>query len=303
MNTLSRRGALALSLASLSCRPAPTRQRIDPALSPLMPAGTSAVIGVRLDQIRKTPAWEKLFPANGQLALDSLKKRTGIDIRDDLYEVVYCLGGRHRLVLMRGKFTDGGIANSGLEPQLKLPGAVKMPYKGFQMIGTEETAVTFFNSSVAAAGKASALRTVIDNRERKDTIPTALLSLVETLPPEAHVYLASSDPRLPEGGLGGLKSLPLTLSAAKMYLDLRVGASLRGEAEGVQEPDARKLVEGWRGFLGFLRLQQNEANRQILAITDQMRVSQAGKTALLEGELPLESILGAVALLDMAALP
>jgi hypothetical protein len=298
-----RRTVLALPLAFAACRPTPTRQRIDPALSPLLPRGTTTVIGMRLDHIRKTPAWEKLFPASGSLAIEELKKRTGIDIRDDLYEVVYCVGGAHRAVLMRGKFTDGGVANSGLEPQLRLQGAVKMPYKGFNLIGAEENAVTFFNSSVAAQGKAGALRTIIDDREAKDVIPVELLALVETLPPEAQVYLVSTAPVIPEGGIGGLKSLPLTLKTAKMYLDLRTGAQLRGELEGVTEDDARKLVEGWRAALGFLRLRPDENTRQMLTLIDQFRVTHDGRLARLEADLPVELLFGALALLDRAVLP
>jgi hypothetical protein len=284
---LSRRNLLLAPLALAACKRSPTSQRVDPALAPLIPPDTTTLIGLRMDHLQKTPAWPLLFPAQGEVALESLRRETGIDLLKGIYEILYCLGGRHRVVLLRGKFVDGGITNSGLEPQLNLPGAQKFPYKGFTFVGREEQAVTFFNSSVAAAGRASALRSLIDSRELKDAIPMALLDLVATLPPESHLYLASIAPALPEGGLAGLKSLPLSLSSLKAWVDFRTGAGLHAEAIGAADADAQKLLEGLRGLTSMLRLTLKSPQKELL---DRLRFSTSGRSVLLDADLPLDAL-------------
>src|SRR5436190_3993219 len=105
---LSRRALLAAPFLITSCNRTPTHQRVDPALAPLIPADTTALAGIRVDNLKKTPAWAKLFPPNSPSPFGAFEKRTGMDLRNSLYEVVYCLGGKHPVALVRGKFVDGG---------------------------------------------------------------------------------------------------------------------------------------------------------------------------------------------------
>lgn len=282
-----------------ACNREITHQRVDPALAPLIPHDTTTLIGVRIDNLRKTPAWDKFFPAQGAGALDSLKKQTGIDLSVGAHEAILCSGGKHRVTLIRGKFVDGGITNAGLEPELKLEGAQKLPYKGFSLIGREEQAVTFFNSSVAVAGRAAALRSIIDSRELKNTIPQALLQLVETLPPESHLYVVSTSPTIPEAGIGGLRSLPLSLKSAKAYLDLRTGAALHAEAEGSSDADAKKLLDGLRGIIGLLRMTLKGEQKDLLAVLDAMQLTQEAATVKLDANLSLDAVQNGLKSLDM----
>jgi len=296
---LSRRRALFAPLLLFGCKQEVMHQRVDAALAPLIPPDTTTLIGARIDNLRKTPAWDKLFPAQGAIALERLKQQTGLDLRTAMHEVVYCLGGKHRIALIRGKFVDGGITNAGLEPDLKIEGAQKFPYKGFMFIGKEEEAVTFFNSSVAVLGRASALRSIIDNRQLKNSIPTGLLAMVETLPPESHFYMVSNAPTMPEGGIGGLQSLPLALKSAKGYVDARIGASFRAEAEGVSVEDAKKLLEGLRGISSLLRLTLKGEQREMVGMLDAVQFYQEGATVKMQAELPLESLMNAFKSLDL----
>jgi hypothetical protein len=296
---LSRRRALLAPLLLFGCKQEATHQRVDAALAPLIPPDTTTLIGARIDNLRKTPAWDKLFPAKGAIALETLKQQTGLDLRTAMHEVVYCLGGKHRVALIRGKFVDGGITNAGLEPELKIEGAQKFPYKGFTLVGKEEEAVTFFNSSVAVLGKASALRTLIDNRELKNGIPAGLLAMVQTLPPESHFYIVSNAPTMPAGGIGGLQSLPLALKSVKGYLDARTGASFRAEAEGVSVEDAKKLLDGLRGISSLLRLTLKGEQQDVARMLDAVQFSQEGATVKMQAELSLDSLMNAFKSLDL----
>ncbi len=296
---LSRRRALLAPLLLFGCKNEITHQRVDAGLAPLIPPDSTTLIGARIDNLRKTPAWDKLFPANGPIVLETLKKQTGLDLRTAMHEVVYCLGGKHRVALIRGKFVDGGITNAGLEPDLKIEGAQKLPYKGFVLVGKEEQAVTFFNSSVAVLGRASALRSIIDNRELKNSIPAGLIAMVETLPPESHFYIVSNAPTLPEGGIGGLQSLPLALKSAKGYLDARTGASFRAEAEGVSVEDAKKLLDGLRGISSLLRLTLKGEQKDLVRMLDAVKCYQEGATVKMQAELSLDSLMNAFKSLDL----
>ncbi len=295
---LSRRNLLLAPLALAACKREVTHQRVDPALAPLIPSDTTTLIGLRVDNLRKTPYWDKLFPATGPSILDNLKLQSGLDLRTGLYEAVYCNGGRHNLALIRGKFVDGGITNAGLEPQLNIPGAAKFPYKGFTFVGQEEQAVTYFNSSVFIAGRASALRYVIDNREQKNAIPRNLLALVETLPPEASIYIASVQPRLPEGGIGGLKAMPVTLTTFKSWLDLRSTATLKAEVVGATPEDARKFHDGLKGLVSIVRMTARDDQKDILAALGTMQLFLEGTTVKLSADLPVDAITRSLGGLD-----
>jgi len=296
---LSRRGALLLPLFLTACKTEVTHQRVDPALAPLIPPDSTTLVGIRLDKIRKTPAWDKLFPEKGVSALDGLQTQTGMDLRTGMHEAVYCSGGRHQLVVIRGKFVDGGIANAGLEPLIKLPGAQKLPYKGFTLVGQEEAAVTFFNSSVALSGRASALRAAIDNRELKHSFPQTLLNMVDALPPEAHIYVVSTKPAFPERGIGGVTSLPLTLSKAHAYVDLRTGVALRAQAEGGSVDDAKKLLDGLRGLTSLLRLTLKGDQKGLSNVMDAMQFTQDGATVKLQADLSLDDLMKGLKSLDL----
>lgn len=277
-----------------ACKRSPDHARVDPALAPLIPADSTALAGLRLDLLKKSALWATLFPSKSAGPLDGLRERTGMDVADDLYEVVYCLGGKHRLILLRGKFTDGGIANSGLEPELKIAGGQKLPYKGYILQGREDAAVVFFNSSVALAGKAAALRDRIDARNAQKAIQNPVAGMVDGLPHEAQIYFVSGEPRLPEGGLGGLKSIPFVVKSLAAYLAVRETIALHAEAQSYGEDGARKAAESLRGMLSLLKFDHKNAD-----FVDRLQVRHMGSKVLLGGDFTLEAAATLVKTLDL----
>lgn len=291
--SFTRRALLSLPLLG-ACKRKAEHARVDPALAPLVPEGTTSLAGMRLDLLKKTPLWQKLFPAQGAGPLEGLRERTGMDIADDLYEVVYCMGGRHRLALLRGKWTDGGIANSGLEPELKIAGGQKLPYKGYVLQGREDAAVVFFNSSVALAGKAAALRDSIDARNAQKLAKVASTEMVADLPPEAYIYFVSEAPKLPEGGLGGLKSVPFQFRRASGYLAVQDGIRFLAEGQSADEASARQAAESLRGILSLLKMDRGRN-----AWAEALRIAQEGARVKLEAEFRGEDAAAIVKLLDL----
>ncbi len=287
----TRRGLLGAALA-VGCNRKPEHARVDPALAPLIPADTTGLVGVRLDLLKQTPGWGHL--SAGLLA--GLRERTAIDVLDDLYEVIYCVGGKNQLALLRGKFTDGGVANSGLEPDLKIPGGQKLPYKGLVLQGREDAAVVFFNSSVALAGRAAALRDAIDARNAREIAARPLIASVATLPHEGLVYLVSNQPRLPAEGLAGLKSLPFTLQSLAAWITFGTAARLAAVAQTKSDEAAREAAAGLRGLLSMAAVANADSPWAVLAKS--ARVEAAGAQLQIDAELSLAAAVRMLALAD-----
>lgn len=291
--SFTRRTLLALPLLG-ACSRTPENARVDPALAPLVPEGTTSLAGLRLDLLKKTVLWQSLFPAGGPGPLDGLRARTGMDIAASLYEVVYCMGGRHRLALLRGKWTNGGVANSGLEPELKIEGGQKLPYKGYVLQGREDAAVVFFNSSVALAGKAAALRDSIDDRNAQKMAKVSATAMVESLPHDAHIYFVSDSPKMPEGGLGGLKSVPFQFQSISGYLSVKELIRFHAEGQGSSDDGARQAAESVRGILSLLKIDKSRG-----AWADALRVQEQGSKVVLDADFSLETAAEIVKMLDL----
>lgn len=291
--SLTRRTLLALPLLG-ACSRTPEKARVDPALAPLVPEGTTSLVGLRLDLLKKTELWGKLFPAGSAGPLEGLRQRTGMDIAEALYEVVYCMGGRHRLALLRGKWTNGGIANSGLEPELKIEGGQKLPYKGYVLQGREDAAVVFFNSSVALAGKAASLRDSIDARNAQKMAKVSVTEMVEGLPHDAQIYFVSESPKMPEGGLGGLRSVPFQFQSLNAYLSVKELIRFHASGQSYGDDGARKAAESLRGILSLLKIDKSRA-----AWADALRVQEQGSKVLLDAEFSLETAAEIVKMLDI----
>lgn len=285
-----------------ACGKEPTQARVDAALAPLIPKDTTTILGIRFDLLKKTPVWGTLFPAGKPSVLDAFERRTGMNIREQLYEAIYCIGGEHRPILIRGKFTNGGVANAGLEPELKILGAQKSNYKGYSIIGQPNASVTFFNSSVAIAGRVPAIHSMVDARKEGGAIPTALLDLVNALPHTAHIYLVSTKPELPTGGIAGFQSLPLILNSLKAWIDPTGSVTLHAEATGQSPADARKLSEGLRGGIGLLRSLSKKGDEDMKQILEGIQLSEEGNFTRLSAPLPVSALANALKTLDERAI-
>ncbi|MGH9695835.1 MAG: hypothetical protein ACRD5Z_16910, partial [Bryobacteraceae bacterium] len=127
---------------------------VDPAFGPLVAPDPKLLAGVRLDTVRETPLYKQL---NGQLDLDRrldlFSRRTGLDPRKDLWQVLVISNGQDILVMARGKFTTGEM-----EPELGALGSERTTYKDYTLIGNPRTSVVFINAGVAVAGTQQALK-------------------------------------------------------------------------------------------------------------------------------------------------
>ena len=214
----------AIVLAACTTKPAP-EVKIDPALATLVPADTVLMVGVRVEALTKTPVYQKYLAGAKFGPFEDFAKKTGIDPRKDLWELLYVSNGKQGVLLGRGKFATEE------EPRLEHEGARRFGYKGIILIGNDAEAVALINPSTAAAGKTAALRSLIDQRSNSQGPPAALARLMQEIPPEAQIWAAYS---------GGTIDLPFgdnvtkllgSLEGGSAYFDLRAG--LKGVASGV----------------------------------------------------------------------
>lgn len=297
---MQRRHFLVSGLVMMAgCKRQPEHARVDPALASLIPADTLALAGLRLDLLKKTESWSRILPQEEkQRALGDFEKRTGINLSEEIHELVYCLGGKHPIALVRGKFANGGVANSGIEPQLKIEGGQKFPYKGYMLIGKEETAATFLNSSVVVAGTAAAIRDLIDVQAKGSAVPAGLLEMVKGLPPTAHFYVVSDKPKLPEGGIMGFKSLPIEPKLVSAFVDMSLGAKLKAQIDFAQDGDAKKLNDLLRAGMSLLRQMSRAEAPAVTKLFDSLVMTGEGTKWTAEGEVPLDVVREGVRMLD-----
>lgn len=286
--------AVAVSLmVALSCGSRDTQSvRIDPALLTLVPPDTIAMGGARIDQIKKTTVYSKYIAQRPFPAFDALRERLGIDAREDLWEVLAASDGKDTVLFARGRFSPQGI-----EPKLEKEGGRRTQYKGYTLVGNDEGAITFMNTSTAVAGPARAVQSVIDQRDSGANPPAALLDRTKQIPSGAQLWAVSSGAvsRLPpgvadEGNLANLGKVFRSLDGFSGWADLSSGFHLNASGTSATEQDAKKLHDAIRGLLGLARLNTPDGRTDLLRVYDRIDVSMEERTVKIEADLPMELV-------------
>jgi hypothetical protein len=242
--------------------------------------------------MRAAPAYRALESHAPKGWLEELGKRTGLDARRDITELLIAFNGQEAVALARGRFEV-----QRLESALAESGAKRLPHGQRTLFGTEEAAAVFMDSSTAAVGTASRLRSVIDG---PDGIPAPILAGLATLPPQSQAWVvatgASQWLRLPEfrgdGALNSdnfnriLGSLQTVTGAAELggSIDLR----LTGECA---TPDAAKMLhDAMRGFLGLGRLAAGSAQPDVLRLYDSVSIAKQHRTVRASVLIPADLV-------------
>ena len=285
-------------LVAPGCRPKPSATIVpDAALMPLIPADTLILTGVRMTELKKTPVYRKLMAENKLPQIDEFAKETGIDPRKDIWEIILASNGKTTIALVRGQFTEGGIAGSGLEPRLEKEGARRFPYKGYTLTGYEKMAVTFLNSSVAVAGPTDVVRGVIDARDgSKGGPPKELIAKLKEISSSNEWWMISNAEfhgAVPEGlgnVLGGLKNMPVDVRGLVATLDLSSGVKLEATMKTGDAVNAQKLNDAARGVIGMARLTTKDQDRDLLKFYDAVEITRKDATLHLKADMPMAMV-------------
>jgi hypothetical protein len=250
---------LALVVVLSGCsHPPPKRVFIDPGLAPLIPLDTTLLAGVRVDLLAKHPAFGMLAK---QRAVQRFVDITGIDPAKSLWQVLFVSNGSGGLLLGRGKF-----ANELMAPDVKRfgnPGG-RFDYKGLSMVGSEQDAMVFINSSTTAIGSAPALRALVDGLPRQHDVPERFAPLLAAIPLESEVWGAYAggpvDLDLP-GNLVNLRKVFELLQSGEFYATVDTQLHVNAVGTSPSESSAQQLHDALQGLMALAQV-SGDVSRQ-----------------------------------------
>jgi len=292
-----RRNSVLIIAAFVSITACRTQQpaegpRIDPSLAALAPSETSILVGVRLDELRKTATYQRRFSNLSLPRIDDFARETGLDPRRDLAEALFCSNGQDSGVLIvRGRFTP-----AELESKIEKRGAARTRYKGFSLFGDQRTSVFFMNSETALAGSTPMLHEIINTRDRGSLgIPKALQPLLASLPAGDQFWtvFTGSAIRLPvpdESNLGNINHLARAVQTEAVGADLRSGLALHAHGTCATDAAAKQIRDTLKGFIGLGRLSTPDSQPDLLKAYDAIQVEQQGPVVNIAADIPQQIV-------------
>jgi hypothetical protein len=266
--------------------------RIDPSLAALAPPETSILVGVRLDELRKTTTYQRHFTNMSLPRIDDFARQTGLDPRRDFMEALFCSNGQNSgVLLVRGRFAPGE-----LEPKLEKRGAARTRYKGYNLFGDQRTAVFFMNSETALAGFTPVLHAIIDARDRGSLgIPKSLQPLLALLPAGDQFWTVFNGAaiRLPvpdESNLGNINHLARAVQTGAVGADLHAGLSLHAHATCATDASAKQIHDTLKGLIGLGRLSTPDSQPDLLKVYDAIQVQQQARFLDISADIPQEMV-------------
>jgi hypothetical protein len=277
--------------------------RVDDSLAPLLPGDTAALACLRLDRLKGTPFYAKYVAGKRIKALEEFARTTGLDPRENIWELVFSTNGHASYVFIRGKF--GG--EFGFEPDFKTNGLVRSNYKGHYLIYLGDSGVVYMNSGAAVAGKVEDLRSLVDGFDSpKRTAPQALLDLVATLPGTSHLWAASLQPStlvqlgdapgLSEGPFGtpsngmsaNLARIGRRVSQVTLWGDLSQGLEMHVSAVAGSASDAAQLRDVFQAGTSMGRLSVQDSQPDMLKLYDGLSAVADGAVVRIDVKEPFE---------------
>jgi hypothetical protein len=281
-------GVLLLALAIAGCQAKKTSEslHVDPSLESLVPSDTLFVAGANIDAIRETPVYAKLLSRMPLPQLDDFARRTGLDPRKDLSEVLSCTNGKSGLLMARGKFR---VAE--LEARLEANGAARFPYKKHSLFGDARSAIFFLNATTAVGGPTPELQSIIDGAGARG-LPVALRDLLRSLPANDQVYAALTggleglNLPIPENSnLGNIAGVLRSIDSATLGMDLRTGIQAVAEVSCKTERDAKFVHDMVKGVVGLGRLNTPDSHPELLKLYDAIQVTQQQNRAKVTADI------------------
>jgi hypothetical protein len=262
---------------------------IDPALESLVPADTVFVVGANVDAIRDTPVFQKLLSQMPLPQLDEFTRRTGLDPRKDLSQILTCSNGKSALLMARGKFKTQEV-----ESRLEANGAKQFAYKKYSLFGDERAAIFFLNASTAIAGPAEELRPIIDGTGARG-LPPALRDLLRSLPAGDQIYAALAggleglNLTIPQdSNLGNIVNVLRAIDSATLGMDLRGGIAATAEVTSKTERDAKFVHDMVKGVVGLGRLNTPDSHPELLRLYDAIKVEQQQTHTKVTADIPAD---------------
>ncbi len=274
-------------VALAACGPkTSTGVKVDASLETLVPADTVLLVGTRLDALLKTPIYQKNFATREIPQVDEFARKTGVDPRKDLWQLLYVFNGKDGVLLGRGKFAD-----EMMEPNLTKEGVQKFTYKGTNMYGNDRGAVVLLSPTTAAAGDIPVLHAFIDAKGKSNGPPAALTTLMKEIPADAQFWAAYSGgpvhlPFDDNSNLANVNKLVAYVQTGTVYFDLRTGLNGLVHANCASEEGAQQVESALKALIGIGRLSVPKDQPELAQVYDTMRVTQEARSVRLHIDVP-----------------
>jgi hypothetical protein len=265
----------ALALAGCSPLPEGTSVFIDPQFASLVPADTTLLVGLRVENLVKTPIYQKYLSGGKISIVDRIARGTGINPEKSLWNLMFVSNGKQSFVLGRGKFADELMA-----PDFSKKGVRRFGYQGFTLFGDDQQAMLMVNSSTIAVADTPTLRWLVDQRSSLTGLPERLNALTKEIPRQTQFWGAY---------LGGAVDLPLTgnlqnvnkvlglITNGTFYFDFSNGATGTLTGVAATSQDAQQVHDGLQGFLGLGRMMTPKTRPELARTFDGIQVMQEGQ--------------------------
>ncbi len=276
-------------LLFLSAAVAYAQIHVDPVLARMIPPGTVALVGARMDQIRTTPIYQKMIAESKLPEVDRFTRETGFDPRRDVRELLVASNGTQGQSVVVARGTFGHITNFASLKTFK--------HDIYAIHGDEHAGFCLLDDSTAAAGPLPGLYAALDHwRSGAPPATAGLLKRIEQFPAGAQLYAVS------EGGFnipGAFTIRQGSTDFAQIFrnveqtgfsADLRGGLDAELEADVKNEEDAKNLGDAARGLIGFARLSVPENHRELLKLWDGFHVDQHARHITLTAKVPQDLI-------------
>jgi len=274
-----------------------TPVRIYPALATSIPADTKILVGLQVEQIKKSRLYQRFVRERKLPALERFVNATGIDPRRDVYEIVFASNGAEPIVFASGKFAElsssTGQSTAELRPHAQIQGErmVRMPYKGATLIGNPNLAASFLNNATVMAARTETLKQIIDLREKNPLPPPDLLAALKELPaadPFWIVSTASLSQTMPnlQSGRMKLTSIPIQVDRILGSGTLEDGLRLNLRLESRDSKSIDQINATLRGLVALGRLNTPDDQAALLRLLDSIQIARAPQGLQLSMHVP-----------------
>lgn len=262
--------ALVLAITAAACGLAPSSARLDPRLEKLIPADTNMMLEVNLAQLRDTSIYREHLSQASPAELDDFTRRTGIDLRRDVDQLVLASDGKNSLLLAEGRFHPDDARQ-----RLRAAGATSTPVAGTDVFQEGPNGVAFIDSSVAVGGTAAGVRAALETQKNGGGIPAELRPALDAIASRDQIRAAMTGGAVKfpaQGNLQNLAQLALSIEQASAGVDLQNGLDLQARADCRSDEDARRVHDALRGFIAIARMSSPANRPDLIRVFDAINV-------------------------------
>ncbi len=283
--------AVSIALALAGCGERASKGVVlESSIEKLIPGDTVVLAGLHFTELQNTAAYKRLGEQHLIPQLDEFSKRTGIDVRREIKELVLASNGKDTVMMARGEFQNP----AGIEAKLEKEGARRIAAGNTTLLGNEQGAVSFLGN-IAIAGKTEYLKSVLSGPVLDDSNKRAVLAKAAALPREKQVWAVAvggfAPMPLPEtGNLANLSRVFRSMETAAMTLDFTNGVNLSATGLCANEKDARQIHDLLRGLIGFGRLSTPSEQLEMLRFFDAIKIDHADRQVKVNADVPMDML-------------